>query len=107
VYERIQQIASKDLNKTIKDSYFASACARPSAIMPKLSQLSQNHMRKLSEGSCIYYNQLIGEIIDKLDGKFPQTLDLDSQGRFIIGYYQQNKAFYTSNEKAKDTEEIG
>jgi CRISPR-associated protein Csd1 len=104
VYEKIQQNASKDLNRTIKDSYFASACARPSAIMPKLSQLSQNHLRKLSEGSCIYYNQLIGEIMDKLDGKFPQTLDLDSQGRFIIGYYQQNRAFYASK---KDAEEIG
>jgi CRISPR-associated protein Csd1 len=102
VYEKIQQDASGELNRTIKDSYFASACARPSAIMPKLSQLSQNHMRKLKEGSCIYYNQLIGEIMDKLDGKFPQILDLDAQGRFIIGYYQQNKALYTSKKEAEE-----
>jgi CRISPR-associated protein Csd1 len=102
VYEKIQQDASGDLKKTIKDSYFASACARPSAIMPKLSQLSQHHLRKLSDGSNIYYSNLIGEIVDKLDGKFPQTLDLDSQGRFIIGYYQQNKALYTSKKDAEE-----
>lgn len=97
VYEKIQKDASGDLNRTIKDSYFASVSARPSAIMPKLSQLAQNHLRKLSTGSNVYYNNLIGEIIDGLDGMFPQTLDLDSQGRFIVGYYQQNKALYTSS----------
>lgn len=97
VYEKIQKDASGDLNRTIKDSYFASVCARPSAIMPKLSQLAQNHLRKLGTGSNVYYNNLIGEIIDGLDGMFPQTLDLDSQGRFIVGYYQQNKALYTSS----------
>lgn len=99
VYEKIQQDASGELNRTIKDSYFASACVRPSTIMPKLSQLAQNHLRKLSKGSEIYYNSLIGEITDGLDGTFPQTLDLDSQGKFIIGYYQQNKALYTSNKQ--------
>lgn len=97
VYEKIQKDASGDLNRTIKDSYFASVCARPSAIMPKLSQLAQNHLRKLSTASNVYYNNLIGEIIDGFDGMFPQTLDLDSQGRFIVGYYQQNKALYTSS----------
>ena len=96
VYEKIQKDASGDLNRTIKDSYFASVCARPSAIMPKLSMLAQNHLRKLSTGSNVYYNNLIGEIIDGLDGMFPQTLDLDSQGRFIVGYYQQNKELYKS-----------
>lgn len=96
VYEKIQQDSSGGgLNRTIKDSYFASACARPSAIMTKLSQLSQNHMRKLEEGKSVYYNKLIGEIMDGLNGEFPQTQDLDSQGRFIIGYYQQNKDLYT------------
>lgn len=99
VYEKIQKDASGDLNRTIKDSYFASVCARPSAIMPKLSHLAQNHLRKLSEGSVVYYNNLIGEIMNGLDGAFPQTLDLDSQGRFIVGYYQQNKALYISHKQ--------
>lgn len=106
VYEKIQQDSSGGgLNRTIKDSYFASACARPSAIMTKLSQLSQNHMRKLEEGKCVYYNMLIGEIMDGMDGQFPQTLDLDSQGRFIIGYYQQNKDLYTAKKTNDGKEE--
>jgi CRISPR-associated protein Csd1 len=100
VYEKIQKdsLEGGSINRTIKDSYFASACSRPSAIMTKLSILSQNHLRKLSEKNNIYYSNLIGEIMDKLNGEFPQTLDLDSQGRFIIGYYQQNKDLYTKKE---------
>ena len=100
VLEKIQSDSSGgNLNRTIKDSYFSSACSRPASIMPKLMMLSQNHMRKLGEGTVIYYTKLIGEITDGFDGEYPQTLDLDSQGRFIIGYYQQNKALYTTKNK--------
>lgn len=94
VLEKIQQDASGGgLNRTIKDSYFASACSKPSTVFPKLYKLSQNHIKKLS--SPIFYNKLCGEILDGLDGKFPSTLSLDDQGRFILGYAQQNKALYT------------
>lgn len=48
-------------------------------------------MRKLSEGTSVYYNRLIGDITDGLNGGFPPTLSLDDQGRFIVGYYQMNK----------------
>ncbi|MDE5883534.1 MAG: type I-C CRISPR-associated protein Cas8c/Csd1 [Oscillospiraceae bacterium] len=106
VYEKIQQDSSGgDLNRTIKDSYFASACARPSAIMTKLSQLAQNHLRKLEDKIKIYYNKLIAEIMDGLEGAFPQTLNLDSQGKFIVGYYQQNKMLYTSHKSESDKSE--
>ena len=100
VYEKIQQESSGGgLNRTIKDSYFSSACARPASIMTKLSLLANNHMRKLDKGEVRYFNMLIGEIMNGLNGEFPQTLDLDSQGRFIVGYYQQNKDFYTPKNK--------
>ena len=98
IYEKIQQDSSGgNLNRTIKDSYFASACSRPSSVFPKLAKLSQNHMRKLSEGAEIYYNKMIGDIMSSIDGEFPATLNLDDQGRFIVGYYQMNKKLYTSN----------
>ncbi len=103
VLEMVQQDSSGGgLNRTIKDSYFASACARPSSVMPKLVKLAQNHLRKLNEAeyrNSIYYNKLIGEIINGIEGEYPQTLSLDDQGRFIIGYYQQNRAFYSSKKE--------
>ena len=104
VLEKIQQDqANGKLSSTIKDSYFSSAATKPSSVLPKLIQLSQHHLDKLSEPSRIFYNKLVGNIIDLLDDSFPQTLGLDGQGRFIIGYYQQNKALYTTNsENRKD-----
>lgn len=95
VYEKIQQFSSGgSLNRTIKDSYFASACSRPSSVFPKLDKLSHHHMhnvRKQSKDKEVEYSELISEIINNLDGAFPSTLNLDDQGRFIVGYYQMNK----------------
>ena len=98
VLEKIQQdSANGKLNSTIKNSYFSSAASKPSSILPKLVQLSQHHLEKLDDRSKLFYNKLMGNIIDLLDNSFPQTLDLDGQGKFIIGYYQQNKALFTSS----------
>ena len=98
IYEKIQQDSSGgNLNRTIKDAYFASACSRPASVFPKLDKLAQNHLRKLSEGSVVYYSKLLGAVMDKLDGSFPATLSLDDQGRFIVGYYQMYQKLYKSN----------
>lgn len=92
--EYVQRKASGDsLNKTIKDSFFASACSKPSVVFPRLIKLSQNHMGKFEGGS--YYNKLMGEVVALLENEFPQTLSLDEQGKFIIGYYHENTVLYT------------
>lgn len=101
VYEKIQQDSSGgNLNRTIKDSYFSSACSRPSSVFPKLAKLAQNHMKKIEQDKPYFakkYKKDIADLIDNLDGEFPATLNLDDQGRFIVGYYQMNKKLYTSN----------
>lgn len=95
VLEHIQQSASAaKLNRTIKDAYFSSAASKPALVFPKLITLSQNHMKKLSDSGAVFYSKLIEEIIGKLNGEFPDTLMLKDQGRFMIGYYQQDQAFY-------------
>lgn len=87
-----------ELNRTVKDSYFSSACSKPGTVLPKLMMLAQHHLSKADNGTWI--NRQIGEAVDLLEGGFPSTLDLEEQGQFIVGYYQQNKDFYTpSNEK--------
>lgn len=101
VIEKLQiDAAGTKLNRTIKDSYFAAACARPSSVMPRLIQLSNYHVSKLSKSegknSGVYCCKMISEIMDSLGEAFPKTLSLEDQGRFIIGYYQQNKDLFTS-----------
>ncbi len=91
-----EKASTGKLNRTIKDSYFTSACSKPSSVFPRLLQLAQHHLEKADNGG--YINKLISEAIDKIDGKFPSTLSLDEQGEFIIGYYHQNKSIYTKTE---------
>lgn len=99
VLERIQEKAYGDtLNRTIKDSFFASACARPVSVFPRLLKLSQNHLAKLDNDT--YWQKLIGEIVGKIEGQFPSTMPPDEQGKFIIGYYHQRQEFF----KPKTTE---
>lgn len=103
VLEKLQRDASNAaLNRTIKDAYFASASSKPAIIFPKLLKLAQNHLNKVK--SPVFYNRLIGEIIDKLEGEFPETLLLQDQGRFIVGYYQQYQSFFEKSEKMKENE---
>lgn len=99
VLEKVQKDYAPKLNKTIKDSYFASACVSPSSVFSSLITLSNYHISKLNEGGKIYYEKLIGDIISEIDNKFPKRLGLEDQGRFILGYYHQNKALYTGKNK--------
>ena len=101
VLEHIQQNALGNLNRTIKDSYFASACSTPSLVFPKLISLAQNHLKK--DKYTISNNILIGEIMDKFGTEFPSTLSLQDQGRFMIGYYQQVQDLFRKKDKQDDT----
>lgn len=104
VLEKLQQDASNNsLNRTIKDAYFAAASAKPALVFPKLIRLAQNHLNKVKYP--VYYNKLIGEIMDGLNGEFPETFRLMDQGRFDIGYYQQNQDLWKKVDKLEETEE--
>lgn len=98
VLEKIQKDAGN--GESIRTRYMGSASSTPSTVFPAMLNVSIHHSEKLSEGSRIYYEQLKQEIIDKLPvSGFPAHLDLDSQGRFFVGYYHQRTELYTKKEK--------
>lgn len=101
VIEKIQQDAN-NIN-TVKERYFNGASSTPAAVFPTLINLSQHHITKLDEGKHIFYEKLVSEIAELLptDG-FPTQLDLIEQGRFILGYYHQKAALYTSNKSKNE-----
>ena len=103
VLENLQrEAAASKLNRTIKDAYFASAASRPAMVFPKLMKLAQNHLNKVKRP--VFYDKLLGEIMDKLNGEFPESLLLQDQGRFIIGYYHQHQDFFVSSAKTENKE---
>lgn len=101
VLEKTQQEASgNSLNRTIKDAYFSSACSRPATVFPKLLMLNQHHLKKLEYS--LTKSKQVGEIMNMLGSEFPNTLCLDDQGKFILGYYQQYQSFFVSEQKQEN-----
>lgn len=99
VLEKIQcDSVTGDLNRTIGDTYFSSACSQPATIFPILMKLSRNHMRKLGKPAFIYYDKLLTELNAGLNDRYPKQLSLEDQGMFIVNYYQQKSELYTKKE---------
>ena len=93
--EKAQQDANPGLNATIKDRYYASASATPGAVFPVLLRLAQHHIAKSEYGS--HVDKRIEGVLCDLDA-FPTHLNLDEQGLFALGYYQQRNALYKKGE---------
>jgi CRISPR-associated protein Csd1 len=102
--ERVQTDAlGRDLNTTIKDKYFSSACATPAVVFPRLIRLNTFHLAKLDGGLRVVREKLVGEIVSGLD-RFPKFLNLEEQGLFTIGYFHQRQDFFMSNRSEGETE---
>ena len=101
ILEIIQKNAYEGtINATIKDKYFASACSNPSLVFPSLLKLAQHHLAKIKGN---YWNIQLGECIGLLEGDcFPKILNMENQGRFILGYYQQNQKNYETRQEIKE-----
>ena len=96
--ERAQVSANKNIKRTIKDSYFGSACSTPAAVFPILLKLSNHHLSKAQYGSFIEKD--IASILEKIE-VIPSYLTLQQQGVFILGYYHQKIARYQSMDVTK------
>lgn len=96
VLEMVQEEANPELNTTIRDRYFNAACATPASVFYVLIKLKNSHIRKIGkqkEGTKIYFETLLTELMGKLTG-FPRQLNPEEQGRFILGYYHQVQKRY-------------
>ena len=96
VLEEIQEEANPDLNSTIRDRYFNSACTAPATVFPILMKLKNNHIRKIErnkEWKKIQLEKMLTELMGKLTA-YPKRLTLEEQGRFILGYYHQVQKRY-------------
>lgn len=101
VLEKVQADALRSVNASIKDKFFSSACSTPYLVFPRLLKLTQAHLSKLGDGSRIYYDKLIQSVTANI-GEFPKTVNMEGQGMFILGYYQQKQNLYTKTEKGAE-----
>jgi CRISPR-associated protein Csd1 len=104
VLERLQQNAIKP-SSTIKDRYFGAASATPGSVFPQLLRNAQNHIGKMQKeenkkGIAIWGEKNLGEILFSIDS-IPTHLDLQAQGRFVLGYYHQRQDSFEKTETYK------
>ena len=103
VLDKIQDDANNQ--HSIRERYMNAASATPAAVFATILNLSSHHSEKLNEGRKVFFEKIKQEIIDKIspDG-FPAHLDLQDQGRFFVGYYQQMQSFYIKKEETTTEE---
>ena len=101
VLEKIQEEANPGINATIRDRFYGAASSSPVAVFPRLLNLKNHHLSKLSNpGRRVNFEKEIMEIMNEISG-FPGHLTLDQQAYFAIGYYHQRQDFFTSKTAEK------
>jgi CRISPR-associated protein Csd1 len=110
VLQKIQEDSAypNKLNRTIEDAYLGSASVNPASVMPKLLQLSRFHLKKLQKnypGRAVNDQRELDSILCHLGSEFPRTQGIYDQGRFLLGYYQQNAEKYKKSEEKENKEE--
>jgi CRISPR-associated protein Csd1 len=85
----------------VAERYYGTAAVSPASVFPLLLRLNRHHLAKIGKsdrfaGHERFLEDQIQEILclfkpDKPDAppRFPRNLDLQAQGRFALGYYQQ------------------
>ncbi|HEY9175562.1 MAG TPA: type I-C CRISPR-associated protein Cas8c/Csd1 [Verrucomicrobiae bacterium] len=85
----------------VAERYFGTASVSPASVFPLLLRLNRHHLNKISKserfaGHERFLQEQIQSILTLFKpeqlGKppvFPRTLDLQAQGRFALGFYQQ------------------
>lgn len=104
----LENLQSRALNvETIRERYYGAFSSTPVTVFPQLMKLRNHHLAKLEGGQKYFFEKLIGEIIEGLDGSgnIPRQLTLDEQGRFAIGYYHQRQNIFKSKDEESDKEE--
>ena len=96
--EKTQEEAQGNLNRTIRERYYAAASSTPAVVFGTLLRLKNHHLAKIeNKGRQVKLEKLFAEIMGGISD-MPSTLPMEDQGRFAIGYYHQRQDFYTKKE---------
>lgn len=106
VLETVQDMAIPGIKSGIREKFGNSACATPASVFPTLLNKNINHLRKLKEGTQVYWSKQVGDLMNRLPEEFPATLTLQEQGSFRLGYYHQTQKRYEKRKPANNDENM-
>ncbi|MEI6647169.1 MAG: type I-C CRISPR-associated protein Cas8c/Csd1 [bacterium] len=94
----------------VAERYFGTASTSPTTVFPLLIRLYRHHLDKIRKsGGSDYQDKQIQDIIALFKPQaegcppvFPRHLDLQAQGRFALGFYQQQASDAVAREEARE-----
>uniref|UniRef100_A0A7C4CEI1 Type I-C CRISPR-associated protein Cas8c/Csd1 n=1 Tax=candidate division WOR-3 bacterium TaxID=2052148 RepID=A0A7C4CEI1_UNCW3 len=89
VLAKLQKAALGDVGASVVQRYYAAASATPALVLGRLVRGAQFHLNKLEGGLAHWFEDKLGEVASRLGSSVPQTLTLEEQSLFALGYYQQ------------------
>ncbi len=103
VLAELQYAALGDVGAGVVQRYYAAASQMPGLILGRLVRNAQFHLNKPDKPWLkSKFEEPMMEISGKLKDSFPQMLNLNGQGLFALGYYQQLAAL-REGKKSNDT----
>lgn len=94
----------------VAERYFGTASVSPASVFPLLLRLNRHHLNKIGKSERFgrherFIQRQMEDILVLFKPEkpgapptFPRKLDLQSQGRFAIGFYQQKAADHASRQ---------
>jgi len=110
VFAELQEAALGQVGAGVTERFYASASVTPALVMGRLFRNAQFHASKAEgaggwkKGKAINCEKDFEEITCVVGDKFPATLDLEGQGRFALGYYQQKAEYRRRTADRKEAE---
>jgi CRISPR-associated protein Csd1 len=102
VFSNLQRAALGDVGAGVVQRYYAAASQTPGLILGRLTSNARNHLGKLEGSLAWWYENQIADVMGHLGDGAPRILDLNGQGLFALGYYQQ-LASLRSGKKTNET----
>ncbi|MBI4693875.1 MAG: type I-C CRISPR-associated protein Cas8c/Csd1 [Gammaproteobacteria bacterium] len=100
VLANLQRAALGDVGAGVVQRYYAAASQTPGLMLGRLVGNARNHLGKLEGGLAYWYENQIADVMSRLKDSAPRILDLEGQGLFALGYYQQLAALRAGNKNA-------
>ncbi|MCK9367870.1 MAG: type I-C CRISPR-associated protein Cas8c/Csd1 [Metallibacterium scheffleri] len=103
VLSNLQRAALGDVGAGVVQRYYAAASQTPGLILGRLAANARNHLGKLDGGLAYWFENQIADVMGRLGDRAPRILDLEGQGLFALGYYQQLAALRADAKERKST----
>ena len=107
VFANLQRAALGDVGAGVVQRYYAAMSQTPGLRLGPLSTNARNHLSKLDAKLAWWFENQITEVMVRLGDGAPRILDLEGQGLFALGYYQQLAALRAGNRTTENNPDEG